>query len=49
MGAKKKKAIKALIVIFQGMCFNYMFTLRIIKGTLGKYSQAEPIALDKDA
>lgn len=50
---EKKKAIKAPILIFQGVlngvCFNYMFTLRILKGPLGKYYQARPIALDEDA
>lgn len=53
MEAQKKKAIKALILIFQGVlngvCFNYMFTLRILKGPFGKYYQAGPIALDENA
>lgn len=52
-GSPEKKAIKALILIFQGIlngvCFNYMFTLRILKGPLGKYYQAEPIVIDEDA
>lgn len=52
-GSPEKKAIKALILIFHGVlnavCFNYMFTLRILKGPLGKYYQAGPIALDEDA
>lgn len=40
----KKKAIKALMLIFQGdASFNYMFTLRILKGPLGKYYQLSPL------